>query len=127
MTQSKGSVGIGAGCTGETDDTSYHALFRVRGVSQLLASTLAARVGAQMFSVLLVLFVLETRHSPALSGLVVVCSQLPGIVVSPIAGALLDRGSRVALMRLDYLVGSTCITVIGTLALLHGLPTVVLT
>ena len=98
----------------------------MRGFSQLLGSTLAARVATQMFSVLLVLFVLETHHSAALSGLVVVCSQVPGIIVSPIAGALLDRGSRVALMRLDYLVGSTCITVIGTLALLHRLPTVVL-
>ena len=58
-----------------------------------------------MFSVLLVLFVLETHHSASLSGIVVVCSQVPGIIVSPIAGALLDRGSRVALMRLDYLVG----------------------
>jgi predicted MFS family arabinose efflux permease len=38
----------------------------------------------------------------------------------------LDRGSRVALMRLDYLVGSTCITAIGVLSLLHSLPTCVL-
>jgi MFS family permease len=79
-----------------------------------------------MFSVLLVLFVLETHHSASLSGIVVVCSQVPGIIVSPIAGALLDRGSRVALMRLDYLVGSTCITTIGVLSLLHELPTCVL-
>jgi len=76
-----------------------------------------------MFSVLIVLFVLETHHSAELSGLIVVCSQVPGIVVSPIAGALLDRGSRVALMRLDYLVGSTCIALIGVLSLLHSLPT----
>ena len=46
-----------------------------------------------MFSVLLVLFVLETHHSASLSGIVVVCSQVPGIIASPIAGALLDRGS----------------------------------
>ena len=76
-----------------------------------------------MFSVLLVLFVLETDHSAALSGIAVMCSQVPGIIVSPIAGALLDRGSRLWLMRLDYLVGSTCITVIGVLSLLHSLPT----
>jgi len=112
--------------TADTEDTSYRALFKVRGFTQLLASTLAARIATQMFSVLLVLFVLETHHSAALSGLVVVCSQVPGIIVSPIAGALLDRGSRVSLMRLDYLVGSTCITVIGTLSLLHSLPTFVL-
>jgi MFS family permease len=79
-----------------------------------------------MFSVLLVLFVLETHHSAGLSGIVVVCSQVPGIIMSPIAGSLLDRGSRVPLMRLDYLVASTCTTTIGVLSLLHSLPSYVL-
>jgi MFS family permease len=110
----------------EVEDTSYRALFQVRGFSQLLVSTLAARIATQMFSVLLVLFVLETHHSAELSGVVVVCSQVPGIIVSPIAGALLDRGSRVALMMLDYLVGSTCITSVAVLSMLHSLPTFVL-
>lgn len=107
-------------------DTSYRALFQVRGFTQLLVSSLAARTAAQMFSVLLVLFVLETHHSVTLSGLIVVCSQVPGMIVSPIAGALLDRGARIALMKLDYLVGATCITLIGVLSLLHSLPTTVL-
>ena len=111
---------------GDIEDTSYRALLKVRGFTQLLVSTFAARVATQMFSVLLVLFVLETHHSASLSGIVVVCSQVPGIVMSPIAGALLDRGSRLALMRLDYVVGSTCIATIGTLSLLHRLPTGVL-
>jgi len=110
----------------ETEDTSYRALFRVHGFTQLVTSTLAARIATQMFSVLLVLFVLETHHSASLSGIVVVCSQVPGIIVSPIAGALLDRGSRVALMLFDYLVASTFITMIGVLSLLHSLPTWVL-
>jgi MFS family permease len=110
----------------KSQETSYRALFKVGGLTQLLASTLAARVATQMFSVLLVLFVLETRHSASLSGIVVVCSQVPGIIVSPIAGALLDRGSRLSLMVLDYVVASTCITLIGVLSLLHTLPTSVL-
>ncbi len=107
----------------DIEDTSYRALLKVHGFTQLLASTLASRIATQMFSVLLVLFVLETHHSASLSGVVVVCSQVPGIIVSPIAGALLDRGSRVALMRFDYLIGSMCITTIGVLSLLHSLPT----
>ena len=87
----------------DTKDTSYSVLFKARGFTQLLVSTLAARIATQMFSVLLVLFVLETDHSAALSGLVVVCSQVPGIIVSPLAGALLDRGrsSRVDEARLS--------------------------
>jgi predicted MFS family arabinose efflux permease len=107
----------------QSEKTSYRALFKVGGFTQLLVSTLAARIATQMFSVLLVLFVLETRHSASLSGIVVVCSQVPGIIVSPIAGALLDRGSRLSLMVLDYVVASTCITLIGVLSLFHGLPT----
>jgi MFS family permease len=110
----------------DTKETSYRALFKVSGFTQLLVSSLAARIATQMFAVLLVLFVLETHHSAELSGVVVVCSQVPGIIVSPIAGALLDRGSRVGLMRLDYLFASTCIAAIGTLSLLHILPTFVL-
>jgi predicted MFS family arabinose efflux permease len=110
----------------DVEETNYRALFKVPGVSQLLTSTLAARIASQMFSVLLVLFVLETHHSASLSGIVVVCSQVPGIIVSPVAGALLDRGSRVALMRFDYLIGATCMTLIGVLSLLHSLPTAAL-
>jgi MFS family permease len=91
-----------------------------------MLSSLAARIATQMFSVLLVLFVLETHHSASLSGVVVLCSQVPGIIVSPIAGVLLDRGSRLALMIFDYLIGSISITLIGVLSLVHELPTVAL-
>jgi hypothetical protein len=74
---------------------------QVRGLPQLTISTLFSRVGTQMFAVLIVLFVLADYHSPAFSGIVILCSQLPGILVSPIAGALLDRGAKVPLMALD--------------------------
>lgn len=95
---------------------------KVRGFPPLLLSSLAARVATQMFAVLIVLFVLETRHSSALSGLVVLLSQIPGIIVSPIAGVLLDRGARVPLMVLDYVVAATCMGLIALLSLLHALP-----
>ena len=98
----------------------------MRGFVLLFLSSLAARTATQMFSILIVLFVLETHHSSQLSGVVVLCSQVPGILVSPVAGALIDRGSRVALMVFDYVVGATCITMIGVLSLLHSLPTAVL-
>ncbi len=75
-----------------------------------------------MFNVLLVLFVLDEYHSPALSGIVLLCSQVPGIVCSPFAGALLDRGAKTKLMGLDYVVGAVSIAMIAFLALLHSLP-----
>lgn len=115
---SREAMGVGGGAS-----ESYGALFKVRGLAQLLGATLAARIATQISSVLLVLFVLQTRHSVALSGVVVVCSQVPGIVVSPVAGALLDRGRRVRLMRVDYVVGASCIAAIAVLSMMRALPT----
>lgn len=108
------------------ESESYHALLRLPGLAQLLGSTLAARIATQISSVLLVLFVLQSRHSVALSGVVVVCSQVPGILFSPVAGALLDRGRRVRLMRVDYIVGACCLSLIGLLSMSRALPTGVL-
>jgi MFS family permease len=74
-----------------------------------------------MYQVLLVLFVLAIYHSPGLSGLIVLVSLVPGIVLSPIAGALLDRRGRVVLMALDYLVAGISVTLVLTLSLAHVL------
>jgi len=38
-----------------------------------------------------VLFVLQRYQSPSLAGLTVLLSILPGLALSPVAGALLDR------------------------------------
>ena len=57
---------------------------------------------ARIYQVLLVLFVLDTFHSPGLTGLVIFASQVPGTLFSPIAGALLDRRGRVVLMAADF-------------------------
>jgi predicted MFS family arabinose efflux permease len=103
-------------------DHSYGALFRVPGMKFLLTSTLASRVATQMFSVLIVLYVLDAEHSPRLSGLVVLCSQFPGILASPIAGALLDRKAKAPLMRIDFLVAAISMFAVGALALEHRLP-----
>lgn len=92
----------------------------------IISSSSLARIATQMFAVLIVLFVLETHHSSEFSGLVVVCSQIPGILFSPIAGALLDRGARVQLMMIDYLLGAASIGAIGVLSLLHHLPDLLL-
>ncbi len=91
-----------------------------------MLSSLCSRIATQMFSVTIVLFVLETHHSAQLSGLVVLCSQVPGIIVSPICGALLDRGAKVRLMVYDFGFESACIGAIAVLSLVHVLPTYLL-
>jgi MFS family permease len=107
---------------GEAPDTSYRGLFRVTGFPALIGATLASRIATQMFSVLIVLYVLETRHSSALSGLVILVSQFPGMLISPISGALLDRGRKIPLMTLDYVVGALSMALVGALAIARDLP-----
>ena len=86
-----------------------------------MLASISCKSAARMYQVLLVLFVLAIYHSPSLSGLVVLVSLIPGIVLSPIAGALLDRRGRVLLMGVDYLVAGLSVTSVMTLSLLHAL------
>jgi MFS family permease len=81
-----------------------------------------ARIAQSMVSVVIVLFTLTRYGSPELAGLVVAVGTLPGIFVSPIAGALLDRHGRIRLVMLDYLVAAASLVLIGALALANLLP-----
>ena len=103
-------------------DQSYRGLLRVPQLSRVLASMMLARVGNAMVGVAIVLFTLEAYDSPALAGLVTLAYILPGILVSPIAGALLDRHGRVRLIILDYIVSGSTLGIIALLALADHLP-----
>jgi len=101
---------------------SYRALFAVPHLPRVIASMLLARTAPAMVGVALVLFTLAEYHSPALAGLATFAFIFPGIVVSPIAGALLDRHGRVRLIIVDYLVATVAMLLIGGLSLLDLLP-----
>ena len=81
-----------------------------------------ARVAQSMVSVAIVLFTLERYGSPAFAGLVTFASIFPGLLISPIAGALLDRHGRIRLVVLDYIVALAAMLLIGGLALADLLP-----
>ena len=100
---------------------SYRALLEVDGLPRLVGSMLLARTANAMVSLALVLFALERYQSPALAGLVTFLSIFPGLLVSPIAGALLDRHGRTRLMVLDYLVAATTLALIVVLGATNGL------
>ena len=93
---------------------TYRELFSIPSFPRLATSVMVARTATQMMLLTLVLFVLQRFHSPSLAGITVFLSIAPGVALSPIAGALLDRHGRVRLITLDYLVGFL------TLALLVG-------
>ena len=95
---------------------SYGALLRVPGFQRLAAATLLVRAGASMWQLALVLFVLQRYGSPSLAGLAVFLAIAPGVAVSPIAGALLDRFGRVRLMVSDYAASAVALGGIVVLA-----------
>jgi MFS family permease len=101
---------------------SYRALLQVPGIGRILLSMQLGRIAGSMISVAFVLFTLQTYRSPALTGLVTFASVFPGLVVSPIAGALLDRHGRVRLIALDYVVEMCALVLVGVLSLAGLLP-----
>jgi MFS family permease len=107
-------------------ERSYRALLAVPGLGRILVSMQLARIAQSMVGVALVLFTLSEYRSPALTGIVTAVSVLPGLLVAPIAGALLDRHGRTRLVILDYAVALLSLALIGGLALAHALPVPVL-
>ncbi|HEV8488854.1 MAG TPA: MFS transporter [Candidatus Limnocylindrales bacterium] len=103
-------------------DRSYRALVAVPRLGRTLLAMQIARVAQSMVGVALVLFTLLEYDSPVLAGAVTFLSIAPGLVVSPIAGALLDRHGRVRLITLDYLVALAALVMLGVLALAKLLP-----
>ena len=106
----------------EVLDRSYRALLRVPGLWRVISSMSLARIAQSMVGVAIVLFVLAEYHSPTLAGIVTFASIVPGLLIAPVAGALLDRHGRVRLMILDYVVALTSLALIGILSLAGLLP-----
>lgn len=103
-------------------DRSYRALFAVPAIGRILLGMAVARIASAMMAIALILFTLSHYHSPALAGVVAFASTFPGVLVSPIAGALLDRHGRGRLVLLDYVVAAGSCIAIGGLAAIDRLP-----
>ena len=111
-----------AGQSVVTQPATYRRLMRVPGFRQLLISSLLTRTASQMWTVGLVLFALQRYRSPSVAGVSLFLLIFPGLLLSPIAGALLDRHGRKRLMTLDFTVAAVCLTVIVALAAANLLP-----
>ena len=105
---------------------TYRALLAIPGFPRLVGSMMLARVAQQMVSLVLVLFALERYGSATVAGAVTFLAIAPGLLCSPIAGALLDRHGRTRLVILDYAVEGLALIVIAALAALDLLPVPVL-
>ena len=105
---------------------SYRELLRIPTIGRILLGMALSRIGGSMFGVAIVLFTLNRFDSPALAGIVTFASVGPGLIVSPIAGALLDRHGRARLIVIDQLVGAGSLILIAGLALGDALTPVIL-
>jgi predicted MFS family arabinose efflux permease len=81
-----------------------------------------SRIAQSMVSIVVILFALQRYNSPQLAGLVAFASIAPGMVISPIAGALLDRHGRIRLIILDYVVAAVALLLVAALSLAGSLP-----
>ena len=101
---------------------SYGRLFAISGFPRLVASMMLARVAEQMVSLVLVLFALQHYGSPEIAGAVTFLSVAPGLLASPIGGALLDRHGRTRLIVIDYAIAGLTLALIAVLAVAERLP-----
>ena len=103
-------------------DRSYAALFRLPALKRLLLGMIVARVAGSMVSVAMILFSLTHYGSPAITGAVTFASLIPGVLFSPIAGALLDRAGRTRLVIFDYFTSGLALFAIAALDAVGALP-----
>ena len=73
---------------------------------ELVLATCLSRLASRMFALVLVLYVLERFDSPVLAGWVVFASMAPGLMISPLAGALLDRMGAAKAIVIDMAVSA---------------------
>ena len=85
---------------------SYRELLQQRGVRQVLVAACLSRLAGRMVTLAIILFALDRFHSPALVGWVAFASLGPGLLVSPLAGAMLDRIGAVSAIAVDMIVSA---------------------
>ena len=105
-----------------TPAPSYRALLAVPSLGRVLLAMQVGRIAQSMISIVMILFALQRYDSAELAGAVAFASIVPGMVISPIAGALLDRHGRVRLIILDFGVAAGSLLVTAALALNGDLP-----
>src|SRR3954470_20473907 len=92
-------------------------LRRHHGYPLFYATATVTRLADDMFSVGVVLLVLERTGSAALAGATVAAVTLPSFVTGPLLGAWLDRsGRRRQVMMLDQVLAATTVLAIVALA-----------
>ncbi|MFF3515106.1 MFS transporter [Streptomyces sp. NPDC002573] len=101
----------------ETAPLTYRQVLASRNVPQLLLAACLSRLAGGMLLFVIVLYVITEFHSVSMAGLCGFFMTLPGFLVSPIAGAVLDRLGAVRAVALDTMSSAVFISGIALLAL----------
>lgn len=97
------------------DRRALSALRGTHGYPNFVAAATFSRLADEMFSVGVVLLVLQRTRSPALAGITVAAATFPAVLSGPLIGAWLDRsGRRSLLYKIDRLLLIACL--LGILA-----------
>jgi MFS family permease len=100
--------------TPSSTEAGFQHLAREPGYLRFIGAATFSRVADEMFSVGVVLLVLERTGSAALAGALVAAITLPSLFTAPVLGAWLDlHGRRKALMMLDQGVASVALVAIA--------------
>jgi MFS family permease len=102
---------------GPTPLLSYRALLRLDAVANLLLAASLARLAERMFGLSVVLYAPERFHAPQLAGWAACAAMAPGLLVGPLAGALLDRIGAAWAIAPDMACSAGCILVLALLCL----------
>lgn len=85
---------------------SYRELAKIPGLTALMVAATLGRLATRIFFLTLLLFVLVTYRSPVLVGWITFAAVAPGLIISPLAGVLLDRFGPNNAIRIDFLVSA---------------------
>jgi hypothetical protein len=97
---------------------SYRQLLEVPDIRALLIATLLSRLAGRMFALAIVLYALTRLGSPVLAGWLAFAALAPGLAISPVAGALIDRVGSVWAITVDMAASATCVAALIAVDLL---------
>src|SRR3954464_6284584 len=96
------------------DASGFSRLAREPDYLRFVGAATFSRVADEMFSVGVVLLVLERTDSAALAGVLVAAITFPSLVTAPLLGAWLDlHGRRKLLMMIDQVIGASAIAAVA--------------
>ena len=97
---------------------SYRGLLGIPDLPALLVAAGLARLASRMFVLVLVLYALARFNSPPLAGWLTFAAVAPGLVASPLAGALIDRFGPARAISWDMLASAAGVGLIAFVAAL---------